>query len=336
MDYERLLGELEENLLKEPLNVLLMNKLAIANMENDEREEAYKLFEKASRLNPGVETLTNLGCFYLEEGKPLDNGDFDYAEEEAVDVLERTLEFNPKTDLPYSALGEAYIKLKRFSDAEKALKVAVSIKAHLSNQNNLGISQYKQNKIGKALYWFKKACEVNKEGYESRLPYLNYGCTLARLDRHNEAEAVARFLYKNNEKSDFLLDDIANIYYLTENYKEVVKLYKECQYSFSADLLQFYLYALIKCGEEQLAYELIDESIENNKSQIIDCEQDDEFDESERMNLIGYVEVENTQLEELMENLKNGIKPHMEFEPHLEIGCYLFGCYRHNNPDLDS
>jgi hypothetical protein len=49
MNYETLIEELQLKLLNEPSNTQLMNKLAIANLENANYEEACKLFEKLAR-----------------------------------------------------------------------------------------------------------------------------------------------------------------------------------------------------------------------------------------------------------------------------------------------
>jgi tetratricopeptide (TPR) repeat protein len=197
----------------------------------------------------------------------------------------------------------------------------VSIKARFSNQNNLGVALYKQNRVEEAPDWFKKSCEINNEESERRLSYLNYGCTLAILGRRNEAEMVAQFLYENNEKSDFLLDDIANIYYLTQNYREVVKLYKECQYGFAVELWQFYLYALTKCGEEQLAYKLMEESIENYESEILEYEQEDELYKAEFIDSVHLAKSENIQLKELMKSLKTELSHNWNLSLKLKLGA---------------
>lgn len=334
MDYERLLYELEEKLLKEPSDTLVMNKLAIANMENRNYEKAYELFEKASIINPSVETLTNLGWFCFNEGIPIEKGTHRYADEDALKILERAIEFHPKSHFTYSVLGEVYLKTQKFTKAEKILRESVSIKADLSNQNNLGVALYKQNMMEEALYWFRKACKETRKERNNAQIYVNYGCTLAILNMMTEAENVANIL-KELDEDNMCPADIAQIYYLIENYEEVVSLYQKCKYNFSIELLQFYLYALKMSGEEMVAYELINKSIENNKIQIEEYKQDEEIDKSEHKELINYNETEIYQWKELMKDLEKGIKPNLNFVPYIENRCYLFGCFRHNNPDLD-
>ena len=187
------------------------------------------------------------------------------------------------------------------------------------------------------MYWFEIAYIAMPLQDDNFRPGINYGVTLALLGKRTEAEEVAKLLLNNKERNESYFDvlDIAQIYYITENYEEAVRLYKSCDYLFGIGLLEVYAYALIKCGEKQFALKLMNDAIDNNIEQIIEVENDGELNEPESKQLIQHFEAENSKLNGLLEDLKQGNKPDFEFEPYLADECYLYGCYRHNNPDSD-
>lgn len=337
MDYERLLAELEQRLAEAPQDAMLMNKLAVAYMENNRYDEAFELFKGAVELNPCIETLTNLGWFYLHEGKPSADGYYEAAEEEAIELLERAVKYNPGLYLPYSALGEAYLRTNRFGKAEAVLRRAAAINGSGFNLNNLGAALYKQGKIAEALEWFRKAYETMKGQNDNFRAGINYGITLALSGKSREAEEVAAFLTGSRPNNEWYFDpaDIAQIYYMTGNYAEAINLFGSCGCLLGIGLVELHAYALIKCGERELAFKLMEELLADNHERIIEAENDDELDEPEAKELVRHLAAENIRLNGLLEKLKQGIKPELEFEPYTTDGCYLYGCYRHNNPDTE-
>lgn len=126
MDFEKVRHRLEEALSNDPLNDDILCKLASVTIETRDFELGLDILRKAVNLKPNVQTLTNLGYFYLHEGELTDDGWFQ-REGKAIQVLERAVGLSPLSHFTYSVLGEAYLKTDQNSAAQKTLTIAVEM-----------------------------------------------------------------------------------------------------------------------------------------------------------------------------------------------------------------
>lgn len=336
-NFECLAKQLKKQLKLEPENTLLMNKLAFALFEWSHDRQAVSLLKKAARLNPGVQTLTNLGWFYLHEGEPVKGGGWRYQEKKAIKVLKEALAYNPQTEFTYSVMGDAYLKIGQLEEAEYYFKKGIEQKARLENLNNLGVVVFKLGRIEEAAELFLSAHRHRNSTNSSLWPYLNYGVSLAVLGKKSEAEEVARFLLDNQDSMEIDMgpdeSGVAEVYYETGNYKIAADLFMSCPYSFGPGLLKLYLYSLYQSGRKDIANDLYRETIQANEERIIETSTEDEWEENDRLYYIENLRSENQQIQEFMTQIKNGIRPPGNYEPYVESGCYLFGCIRHENPE---
>ena len=330
---EALSKQLKSKLSNNPTNTNVMNQLAIAELETHRYEQAYELFKKAVEIAPTVQSLTNLGYFYLHEGEPNNDGSFSHAASKAIDLLEQAISLKPKTKYPYSLLGEAYLKIKNYRKAEEVLKKAVAIKGDFANWNNLGVALYKQGQPGEAARWFHEA-HKGKPDDSSYRPYLNYGVCLAQMGEFSEAEHVAKVLLSSQDDSiDFL--DISQIYYETLNYTKVITLFEDYTYSWGLDWAVFYLYSLHRYKQDAEAVLVLKEAIAKIHEAINEIieDTDEDWTEDEREEIIKDLTNEIDRYKEEFSKIKTGYRPPINFNPFIESKCYLFGCRRHNNPE---
>lgn len=333
MHFEKLIKELESELQKDPVNDELMNKLAIAKMETRDFEGALDIWKKVVKIKPSVQTLNNLGYFYLREGEP-GEGKWFYREKKAIETLEKATKFNPKTHITYSLLGEAYLKHKQFDLAETELKKAISIKSTVANQNNLGVALFEQDKYMEASKHFRQAHLLGTGINYTYLPYLNYGVCLSMIGEFEEAEIIAKYLMNNNEvqfTGYINLIDIVKIFYFNRDYKTAVKLYPVAfrEFIMLPEDFGMYLQSLFKLNMEREAENFFNKIIKdfNNK---LKAHNNGKLDDNYKLELINSLKGEIQQYRTIYNKLKKGAKLHYDYHPYIEEDCYLFGCIRHN------
>lgn len=335
MDFEKIKNELQDKFKKEPFNEDIIGKLASAYMETRDFDGAYVLLKYGAEKVPSVQTLSNLGYFYLYEGEP-DDDRWTYQEEKAISVLEKAISLNPQSHMPYSILGEAYLIKKEDSKAEIILKKAVDIEQTSANLNNLGVALYRQNKFQEAKEHFYNSHLKRKLEYYTFRPYLNYGMTLAKLGMKKEAIEVAEDLIKNQEKrsSEIDLVDIIKIYYEIKDLSKVVELYPESfkEVTISLEDFETYIFALKQLGSDNIIEKLYKDIIKDIEELNKDIKEDDELDEKCMENQVNNALEEIYKYRNSYSKVKNGEIIKNYYDPCIEKDCYLFGCLRHENP----
>lgn len=335
MDFEKIKNELQDFFNKEPFNEDIIGKLASAYMETRDFDGAYELLKYGAEKVPSVQTLSNMGYFYLYEGEP-DEDRWRYQEQKAIFVLEKAISLNPKSHIPYSVLGEAYLIKNENNKAETVLKKAVDIEQTSANLNNLGVALYRQSKFEEAKEHFYNSHLKRKSRYYTFQPYLNYGMALAKIGMKKEAVEVAEYLMNNQEERSFEINlvDIISIYYEIEDLFKVVELYPKSleEIAISPEYFEMYISALKRLGYHDVIDGLYIDAIKDKEQFIKDIEEDDEIDEECKKYQI------NNSLEEINRyrngycKIGNGETIKNYFEPFIEKDCYLFGCLRHGNP----
>jgi len=129
--------------------------------------------------------------------------------------------------------------------------------------------------------------------------------------------------------------DILKIYYFNESFTKATELLKMAfeVYLVSPTEFGMYEYMLMRSNMLQEANRFYKTTIKNNKESIQDASNDTEIDEDNKNALIKTLSIEVQQYDFLYNQIKNGDKPLIVFEPQIEEECYLFGCPHHESQD---
>lgn len=324
---KKLIYKIRRKLKKDSSNIRLMSLCGSLALETNNIDLSFHMFKRAFQIDPNVESLNNLAYYYLYEHDD---------SEIAVELLEKAVKMNPKSEFPYALLGEAYTDLKIYDKSEENLKMAANFNPSFAILNNLGFTVYKQGRIEEAIIFFERALK-DKENVET---LLSYGISLAYVGRINEAEKVAeKLIYKlenflKTEKliySDIWYLDIAAIYYETKNYKMACELFNEALKCGVGDYLSMFQYSLLQCGRSREAENLCQE-FRLSKEKVIEDIRDSDF--YSKKDEACFIEQNNDEIEQFLRlyvKIKNGYRPPLEFTPRYLRNCYLFGCIRHEN-----
>ncbi|USL41048.1 tetratricopeptide repeat protein [Priestia megaterium] len=350
IDFEKIALQMQKQVKKDPNNVQLRNELAIVFMEINQYEDAFFQLQAAAEIKPSVQTLYNLGYFYFAEGKPIiediGSGSFEedaeeeemsytweIADKEAFDIVEDLLKNKPRHYFPYNVMGEMYIKKEKYEEAIGILEEAITLTPSLENLNNLGLCYYKKGRLPEAAECFRKAHLLRSSNNYSLFPFLSYGICLAHLGKKSEAKEAAKELLLLSEKEEEALEaDIAEIYYILEDYEEVVKIYSKLDWEFySEEFFPTYFYSLWKLSKtkeiEELASKTIQRKEKEMKEVIQDTDEEEEFKvECEEVTKEDIAFIKNT-----VKEVYWGKAPTVKYEPTLETRCYLYGCFRHTD-----
>lgn len=243
----------------------------LLNMRNN--EQARILLEQFSEKYNSAKVLNNLGWFYMHIGtccgdamKP------DYLK--AVEYLKRAAKMSDNIHQPYTNLGYAYTKLKKYDDAQNALINSVNIEHSIINQNNLAYCLYKNGLYVEAegiidillneiknmnIFEIVKKSKYSLNNLCIFVLLYNEVCIKAKLQKYNEIDQTMIELldcYKMNliDISDVDILDIIFLYYISGNYEMVVKLFPEQGYSIDEKSFIVYMISLLKQGIEPKQY----------------------------------------------------------------------------------
>ncbi|WML49996.1 tetratricopeptide repeat protein [Neobacillus sp. PS3-34] len=336
-EFEGLADEMKIRLKQESNNTNLINDFAIALMESRDYEGALLQFKRAVKIKPNIQSLNNLGYFYYTEGEPTDDGHWKYEEKKAIEVLERAIELKPSSYFPYNLLGEIYTSNGNYKRAIELLLMAISIQPTIENLNNLGVCYYKKSMLKEAAGSFKKAYSARRKDNLSLHPLLGYGICIAKLGGRDEALKIAKELLIENEKLedrfDRIEDQIAFIYYLTDEFNEFVSVYSKLNLAhYQVDWLPPYLYSLSKLGEVKKIDQLLESLIQHKEQEIEETfEDDDDWEPGRKEEYIGELRQDIDYLRSTKKEIFEGKRQVLEYEPNIEHACYLFGCRRHNH-----
>jgi Tfp pilus assembly protein PilF len=336
MDFEKVRQQLEEALRNDPLNDDILCKLAIATIETRDFERGLDILRKAVEMKPNVQTLTNLGYFYLHEGEPTEEGWF-HREDKAIQVLERARGLNPMSHFTYSVLGEAYLKTDQNPAAQKTLTIAVEIEPTSANVNNLGVALFRLGKYSEAAEHFSQSHLLRRKDSHSLYPYLNYGFAQSKLGNSQGVNEIGSYLqqYTNLKSFDGVNSvDLMNLYYDNNDYRNCIKFFEVTRGTFSIGPGEFgsYLFSLYQLGQSTKAKEVYEQVLDEIRQCIEDIGEDDDLDlvnkDWQTKSLLKKIQ----EFTDIYLNVEKGIRPTSTFEPMVETQCYMFGCLRHGNP----
>ncbi|MEV5111212.1 tetratricopeptide repeat protein [Bacillus sp. LBA3-1-1.1] len=301
-----------------------INEKAIEMFEQNEYEEAMELFQQAVRESRDVQSLNNLAWMYLYEEEN---------DDKALELIREVVKLNPSSYFPYNILGEIYMKQKKWEEAKEALQKSISIQPSNEAYHNVAVAHYNLGELEKALEFFLRVA-----GDSDYIMY-NYVKCLIDLGRTTEAkEKLDAF----NRKSDNFVGEInvADLYVELNCYKEAIewfeKGYKEVWKS--PNWIGRFVYALYKANNFSRINEVIRESIEAKTADIEDVqneEVEENWTEKDKKELIEEYKEENNCYKKMIERIKSGYVPGLEFETDHIGACYLFGCKRHNHLEYE-
>ncbi|MED0903197.1 tetratricopeptide repeat protein [Bacillus nitratireducens] len=301
-----------------------INEKAIEMFEQNEYEEAMELFQQAVHESRDVQSLNNLAWMYLYEEEN---------DDKALELIREVVKLNPSSYFPYNILGEIYMKQKKWAEAKEALQKSISIQPSNEAYHNVAVAHYNLGELEKASEFFSRVA-----GDSDYIMY-NYVKCLIDLGRTTEAkEQLDAF----NRKSDNFIGEIsvANLYVELNCYKEAIewfeKGYKEVWKS--PNWIGRFVYALYKANNFSRINEVIRESIEAKTADIEDVqneEVEENWTEKDKKELIEEYTEENNCYKKMIERIKSGFVPGLEFETDHIGACYLFGCKRHNHLEYE-
>jgi tetratricopeptide (TPR) repeat protein len=172
------------------------NYMANAYLKLNRTEKAIKTYQKSIDLNPNREdTYIALGNLYFSLGRP----------KEAEGLYKKLVRINPSDNNHY-ALGQAYLELEQFSDAEKQFNIVKRLSPTKPNGDfGLGLVASKRGNYEKALRFFDAALDRDKAFYDA---YAEKGYVYADMGRIEDAEEIIDLL----ENKSPVLGEILNQY----------------------------------------------------------------------------------------------------------------------------
>lgn len=168
-----------------------------------------------------------------------------------------------------------------------------------------------------------------------------YSYVKCLIDLERTTEAKEKLDTFNRESDNFLGEiHVADLYVELNCYKEAIewfeKGYKECWKS--PNWIGRFVYALYKTNSFSRINEVIRESIEAKTAEIEDVqneEVEENWTENDKKELIEEYTEENNCYKTMVERIKSGYVPGLEFETDYIGACYLFGCKRHNHLEYE-
>ncbi len=135
------------------------SQLGIAYHNLRRYDEAIQALQKSAALNPGQSTTSEfLGKAFLAKGAQALEGK-QYAQ--ALDMLRKAKDFNPKDGYVYYNMAEALLFQKNYAEAEKSLLQAQDLLPKNADvQVRLGLVYEKQKKWDAALKAYQNALEI--------------------------------------------------------------------------------------------------------------------------------------------------------------------------------
>ncbi|MBH0173684.1 tetratricopeptide repeat protein [Fictibacillus sp. 23RED33] len=298
------------------------NKEAIQQLEENNLDQAMKLFHKAVLEKRDIQSLTNLAWVIWREEDDL---------ERAFSLASEAADLRPTSHFPYSLCGELLLENKRYEDALKMLQQAISIEPTNITYHNLGVAYYYLGETAKAATHFGLA--AGKSDYTL---YNQIKC-LIELGEKGEALRLIQTFDENAE--DFIgTIDLAELYVEIGLHEEAIYWFEKGwnEYYLQPNWVGMYVYCLLQRKQETEANNTIQEFLRYKKQEILDTEKEEleeDWTEEDKQEIIIRLTNEIQEFESMLQGVKDGILPTVILEPSPERDCYLFGCERHQHPE---
>lgn len=292
--------------------------------EKNEYVEAMKLFHLAVDESRGVQSLNNLAWMYFYEEEN---------DAKALELIKEVVKLNPSSYFPYNILGEIYTKQEKWEEAKEVLQKSISMQPSNEAFHNVAVAHYNLGELEKASEFFLRVAGDSD--------YIMYSYVKCLIDLGRAIEAKEKLDAFNRKSDDFVGEiHVADLYVELNCYKEAIqwfeKGYKEVWKS--PNWIGRFVYALYKANNFTRINEVIQESIEAKTAEIEDVqneEVEENWTEKDKKELIEEYTEENHCYKKMIERIKSGYVPGLEFETYHIGACYLFGCKRHNHLEYE-
>lgn len=140
---------------KQPQNARAFSNLGAQLLANGLREEAFKNFQQAMRLDPDYsDCYVNMGYYYATKGEP----------QNAITYFKKAISIDPKHFIAYNNLGAAYADQELYAEAipyyQKALELGFK---KPGVYHNLGIAFAKTGRPNEAIANIREALRLDPE-----------------------------------------------------------------------------------------------------------------------------------------------------------------------------
>ena len=208
-----------------------ISALGLVYLDQNRKNKARPLFEKAAGLNPPDLSA----CYQLGRLKQMENN-----HQGAIPLYRKMLEQQPEAGLVWNNLGVAYRETGKPDDAMASFRKAVRFVPEMAAAwNNLGVALDEQGQAEEALSAYQKAIEIQPD-YVS--PRLNSGTILQKAERFKEAETHYRKVLESQPENDiakFMLQSISEEEEIPDAAptKHVRSIFDQCSENFEAILV---------------------------------------------------------------------------------------------------
>lgn len=334
---ETAIQKLNHEVGQEPTNTSLINRLAIAYLENNQYELALEQFQEAVRIKPTVQALNNLAWMYANEGEPNPDGSWTERPDKAIPLLEQAVHRDPQSDFPYSLLGEMYWRFTQYDSAIRVLKQSIQIRESMRALNNMGVALYHQGSYHTAADFFLRATNLDSE-----VASWNRMMSLVQAKEYDTAQEEMKS-WSTVVMADPTIDYggpllLAQLFMALRDFKRAVEHYK---LAFGTSWIDHewvseYLYALHQLGRQDEINSVFQTFVDEINERIEQAEDDQWESKDEKQEYLREQENEIIELIRCKDELQSSFVPQIKFEPILEYGCYLFGCSRHGHEEYNS
>ncbi len=220
-------------------------RLGDSNFQLGNLNMAFIQYDKALRLDPNqVRVRYKMGLLFVKKGLP----------EDALAVFQEVLKRDASYALAYEGMGQAYLKVNRFKEAENHFRHSLTLNPQLWQSHNfLGMLYDRQQRFGEAIAEYQVAIqqrpdqaslfnnvgmsyfltgehekaleafrEALKRGTANAKVYNNMGLTLGTLGRHQEALEA----FKNGGDEAKAHNNLGVIYLAAGRYQEAIAAFE--------------------------------------------------------------------------------------------------------------
>jgi len=185
--------------------------LAMAYKENNQAEEAILGFKRLLDLDPkDTKPYIHLADIYQDRGE----------NETALHLLKEAVAIEPESRYLRNRLGAAYLSLKMYAEAEKEIKLALSMERSqplLNAHFNLALLHEARGEMDQAVEEYRKEQEISPYNFR---PDFNLGLLWAKKKEFDLAEKELRSCLRKNEEygpayiflAKVVMDRGANLY----------------------------------------------------------------------------------------------------------------------------
>jgi tetratricopeptide (TPR) repeat protein len=206
---------------------LCLNALALVQTDLDRFEEAVETYQRAALLAPEHLPWNNLGKLYARLNR----------HQEAMEVLQKAIENNPRDPDSWHGLGEIYCALDRHQEAEAAFRKVLELAPdHAFAWNGLGNVYVETGQPNEAITAFQKALQMDQRIAAS---WLGLGRAFRLLRQDQNAITAYKMVIGIEPRNAQAWSEMGDLQFDAEAYDQAALAYRKaidlCEASPSGD-----------------------------------------------------------------------------------------------------